>query len=102
MDTTTTTDKKRRTLGAISVSKFSKMPEWKQFETAAAAFTDAKAKLTSSKDKFREVLRKHSQALGEVQNLEFLVTPSKDEIIVYEMLKTAAKKQGKRTELEFA
>jgi hypothetical protein len=94
------TEKKRRTLGAISVQKFSKLPEWKQFETASAAFIDAKAKLTASKNKFREVLKKHSQALGAVENLEFLVTPTKDEIVVYEMFKTA-KKQGRREELGF-
>jgi hypothetical protein len=94
------TEKKRRTLGAISVSKFSKMPEWKQFETASASFIEAKAKLTASKNKFREVLKKHSQALGAVENLEFLVTPSKDEIVVYEMFK-AAKKKGRREELNF-
>jgi hypothetical protein len=95
------TEKKRRTLGAISVAKFSKMPEWKQFETSAAAFADAKAKLTASKNKFREVLRKHSQALGEIEHLEFNIAPDKNEIIVYEMLKTT-KKQNRREELEFA
>jgi hypothetical protein len=47
------------------------------------------------------VLRKHSQALGEVQNLEFILAPDKDEIIVFEMLKTT-KKQTRREELEFA
>jgi hypothetical protein len=101
METEITTEKKRRTLGAIATEKLSKMPEWKQFEAASASFIEAKAKLTASKNKFREVLRKHSKALGAVENLEFLVTPTKDEIIVYEMLKTT-KKQNRREELEFA
>ena len=100
METETNTQK-RRTLGQISVQKFSKNPEWKQFETASASFIEAKAKLTASKNKFRDVLRKHSPALSSVENLEFLITPTKDEIVVYEMFKSAAKKSGKRTELDF-
>jgi hypothetical protein len=43
-----TTEKKRRTLGSISVAKFAKMPEWKQFETASQSFTEAKTKLITS------------------------------------------------------
>src|SRR5689334_6078564 len=69
----------RRTLGSISVAKFQKLTEWKQFEMASASFSDAKTKLTASKNKFRETLRKHSPALGEIDHLEFLVSPDKRE-----------------------
>jgi hypothetical protein len=95
------TEKKRRTLGAIPTSKFAKMNEWKSFEAASASFSEAKAKLTASKTKFRETLRKHSPTLNEIEHLEFQVTPDRREIIVYELMKPARKQVGRREELSF-
>jgi hypothetical protein len=96
-----TNTQKRRTLGSISVAKFSKLPDWKSFEVASQDFANAKAKLTASKNKFRETLRKHSPALGEIEHLEFQVAPDKRDIVVYELMKPNRKQTGRREELSF-
>jgi hypothetical protein len=96
-----TNTQKRRTLGSIPTNKFSKLAEWKQFELSAREFAEVKAKLTASKNRFRETLRKHSPALSEIESLEFQVTPDKKEIVVYEMMKKPARRQAGRQELDF-
>jgi hypothetical protein len=54
----------------------------------------------ATKNKFREVLRKHSVALGEVEHLEFLLSADRSEITVFEIQKPT-RKQGRREELAF-
>jgi hypothetical protein len=97
-----TNTQKRRTLGSIPTNKFSKIAEWKQFELSAREFAEVKAKLTASKNRFRETLRKHSPALSEIESLEFQVTPDRREIVCYELMKPARRQSaGKRNELDF-
>src|SRR5271157_147285 len=90
--------KKRRTLGSISVARFQKLAEWKQFEAASQEFSSARQKVNASKNKFRETLKKHSQSLADIEHLDFVV--SGKEITVFEKLGTGKRQRGQKEELD--
>jgi hypothetical protein len=95
-------NQKRRTIGMVPVAKVSKVAEWKAFEAASKEFSESKAKLTASKDKFRTVLRKHSPALNDVENLEYQVSVDRSQIIIYEKLEARKRQTSGRREIEFS
>ncbi|MFY9839993.1 MAG: hypothetical protein WAK55_26690 [Xanthobacteraceae bacterium] len=74
----------------------------KAYAEATARFQDAKANLNLTKNKVRDMLRKHSPALSQIENLEFTVAPNRKEIAVFEKLQTAVSaRRGENKKLDF-
>jgi hypothetical protein len=66
-------EKKRSNIGVIPISKLSKSPEWRSYSEASKAFSLAKEKSLEAKQAVRELLRKKSGALSNLERLEFTV-----------------------------
>ena len=90
---------KRKTLGTISTSRLSKMPEWKNFTTASAAFSGVKEKLSEAKAAVKSLLRKHSKNLKDEENLDFYISGG-DSIVIFKHMKQP-KTRTKKQEIDF-
>jgi hypothetical protein len=83
-DFTSTGKTTRKTIGSIPVSKLAKSPEFRSYMECSKAFSAAKAKSLEAKEAVRELLRKKSTTLRDLEGaLEFSV--SGDSLQIFEI-----------------
>ncbi|MGC2076120.1 MAG: hypothetical protein WA728_08835 [Xanthobacteraceae bacterium] len=88
-------EQKTRSLGTIPVSKLSRLPEWKDYVEAAKAFSAAKNNAQKAKTAMKDVLKRGSSELRDIEGLEFNYVDGNKEIYVYEQLQQPSRTRGK-------
>jgi hypothetical protein len=97
METTMVDETTRKNIGMISVSKLEKEKLWKDYMTASRSFSEAKIRTAHAKQAMKELLRKKSKELADV-DFDFLLQG--DRLTLYENLRKTEKRQSRGRELE--
>lgn len=81
----------------ISISKLEKEKIWKDYTTASRSFSEAKIRSAHAKQAMKELLRKKSKELADI-DFDFLLQG--DRLTLYENFKKQEKRRGGGRELE--
>ena len=95
-------NKRMKSIGVIPISKLTSLKEFKAWQEASEKFSAAKEASKVAKAKLRDVLKRHSSALKNVENVDFLMASNGKDLNIYQINRSPTTRKRNVDELEFA